>query len=130
VVGRKYRHPGIAGGNDGSPYELRIRVGGPHEQVVKNTAFYVPHEAGERYEYRYGGGGGWGDPLDRDPAKVLEDVLDEYVSVEAARREYGVVLRGSLEEFDLAVDTEATEQLRAALRQQRRATQGKAEWQR
>jgi len=47
--------------------------------------------------YDYGGGGGWGDPLDRDPQAVLDDVLDEYVSVGAATREYGVVLRGSLE---------------------------------
>ena len=35
--------------------------------------------------YDYGGGGGWGDPLDRDPQAVLDDVLDEYVSVEGAR---------------------------------------------
>ena len=34
--------------------------------------------------YDYGGGGGWGDPLDRDPQAVLDDVLDEYVSVEGA----------------------------------------------
>ena len=70
-------------------------------------------QPGERYEYRYGGGGGWGDPLERDPQKVLDDVLDEYVSVEAARRDYGVVLTGSLEEWTLAIDRAATEALRA-----------------
>jgi N-methylhydantoinase B len=116
VVGKKYPHPGIAGGKDGSPYELRIRAGGPQAHVVQNTAFYVPHEAGERYEYRYGGGGGWGDPLDRDPQQVLEDVLDEYVSIERARLDYGVVLRGSLDELNLAVDVDATARLRSAMR--------------
>jgi N-methylhydantoinase B len=119
VVGRKYPHPGIAGGKDGAPYELRIRTGGPHEQVVENTAFYVRHEAGEGYDYRYGGGGGWGDPLARDPQKVLEDVLDEYVSIDAARRDYGVVLTGTVEGLDLRVDAGATRRLRAQLRAQR-----------
>ena len=54
--------------------------------------------------FDYGGGGGWGDPLDRDPQAVLDDVLDEYVSVEGARRDYGVVLTGSLEDLTLAID--------------------------
>ena len=56
--------------------------------------------------YDYGGGGGWGDPLDRDPQAVLDDVLDEYVSVEGASRDYGVVLTGSLDDLTLAVDDE------------------------
>ncbi len=72
----------------------------------------IPHEAGEAFEYLYGGGGGWGDPLDRDPQSVLDDVLDEYVSFEAATRDYGVVLGGSLEEYDLEVDVAATARLR------------------
>jgi N-methylhydantoinase B len=118
VVGRKYPMPGIAGGKPGAPNELRLRAGTPRELLVETTAFYVPHDPGDCYAYRYGGGGGWGDPLERDPRKVLEDVLDEYVSVEAARRDYGVVLTGSLEAFDLAVDRLATDALRAELRTQ------------
>ena len=70
-------------------------------------------QAGERVMFDYGGGGGWGDPLDRDPQAVLDDVLDEYVSVEGARRDYGVVLTGSLEDLTLALDESATIQLRA-----------------
>ena len=69
-------------------------------------------QAGESYEYHYGGGGGWGDPLARPAAQVLADVLDEYVSVAAAEREYGVVLSGDLWELTLAVDELATEQRR------------------
>jgi N-methylhydantoinase B len=76
----------------------------------------VPLEAGERLIYDYGGGGGWGDPLDRDPQAVLDDVLDEYVSVEGAERDYGVVLTGSLEDLTLAIDEEATAKLRASRR--------------
>jgi N-methylhydantoinase B len=66
--------------------------------------------------YDYGGGGGWGNPHDRDPQAVLDDVLDEYVSVEGAERDYGVVLTGSLEDLTLAIDTEATEKLRESRR--------------
>ncbi len=63
--------------------------------------------------YDYGGGGGWGDPMDREPQAVLDDVLDEYVSVEGAARDYGVALTGSLETLTLAIDNEATTRLRA-----------------
>jgi N-methylhydantoinase B len=72
--------------------------------------------AGDTLIYDYGGGGGWGDPLDRDPQLVCEDVLDEYVSVEGAERDYGVVLTGTAEALTLAVDVEATTRLRAARR--------------
>ena len=58
------------------------------------------------------GGGCWGDPYDRDPAAVREDVLDEYVSVEGARRDYGVVV----EPATLELDEEATRALRDRLR--------------
>jgi N-methylhydantoinase B len=112
----KYPMPGIAGGKPGMPNRLTLRAGGPHAHVVETTAFYVDHAPGERYEYRYGGGGGWGDPLERDPQKVLDDVLDEYVSVEGARRDYGVVLTGSLQDLTLAIGGEATRNLRAQMR--------------
>ena len=87
-----------------------------HAFEVGDKAGYIEHAAGEWYEYHYGGGGGWGDPLARPAEKVLEDVLDEYVSVEGARREYGVVLTGSLEDLTLAVDRDATARLRAERR--------------
>jgi N-methylhydantoinase B len=109
VVGMRYPMPGIAGGRPGSPNALRIG-----DEVVAHTADWLPLEAGERVVYDYGGGGGWGNPLDRDPAAVLDDVLDEYVSVEGAERDYGVVLTGSLEDLTLAVDTDATATRRAA----------------
>jgi N-methylhydantoinase B len=118
-VGMKYPMPGIAGGRAGGPIRFTVRWGTPHAEVVRHTANFVRHEAGEAFEYQYGGGGGWGDPLERDPQKVLGDVLDEYVSLEGARRDYGVVLAGSLADYDLRVDEEATRALRAELRARR-----------
>ncbi len=73
-------------------------------------------ETGEQLVYDFGGGGGWGDPLDRDPAAVLDDVWDEYVSIEGARRDYGVVITGSLEDMTLALDDDATAAERASRR--------------
>ena len=109
------RHPlrGLEGGDDAGPYENRFLVGTTDEFVVEN-AISTQLPEGAVIAYQYGGGAGFGSPLERDPAAVLEDVLDEYVSVEAARERYGVVLRGSLEAADLEVDEAATETLRAS----------------
>lgn len=112
MVGMKYPMSGIAGGKNGAPNRLTVRMGTPAEAVVAVMANGVPHEAGECFEYVYGGGGGWGDPLKRDPAAVLADVLDELVSPEAARADYGVALHGSAEDGSLAVDDAATGALR------------------
>jgi N-methylhydantoinase B len=116
VVGMKYPMPGIAGGQPGSPNHLSLRVGSDSPVVVEHTADWVPHEPGMRIVYDYGGGGGWGSPLDRDPQAVLDDVLDEYVSVEGALRDYGVVLTGSADDLTLAVDAAATDDVRASRR--------------
>jgi N-methylhydantoinase B len=111
--------PGIAGGKDGTANRLTLRHGSSRAYVVERLAQAVPHEPGEGFEYLYGGGGGWGDPLERDPQSVLSDVLDEYVSVESARRDYGVELTGSADRGDLAVDEGGTERLRRELRGKR-----------
>ena len=116
VVGRRHPMPGLAGGKNGMPNEMRCRVGSKQELIAEGASRQVPHHAGESYVYRYGGGGGWGDPLERDPEAVKEDVLDEYVSLRGARFDYGVVLTGSVEELDVAVDREATRELRAQMR--------------
>jgi N-methylhydantoinase B len=113
VVGMKYPMPGICGGEPGTPNRMVIRYGSDDPFVVKHTADWVPISAGERVMYDYGGGGGWGDPLARDPQAVLDDVLDEYVSVEGAARDYGVALTGSLADLTLAINEEATTRLRA-----------------
>jgi N-methylhydantoinase B len=73
----------------------------------------VPHMrvlAGERFACVGPAGGGYGDPLRRDPARVREDVADGFVSVEAAKNDYGVVLTGPG-----VVDEAATAHLRDAI---------------
>ncbi len=119
MVGITYPVPGFAGGHDGSPNRLRLRPDTEGTQIIEDMARAEPLGVGDAYEYQFGGGGGFGDPLDREPQAVCEDVLDELVSLEAAREVYGVVLTGSLDEYDLAVDAEATAAQRARLRAER-----------
>lgn len=66
----------------------------------------------------FNGGSGWGDPLERDPEMVLRDVRDEYVTIEGAERDYGVVIGGdpARDPEGLVLDLVATEELRAELR--------------
>ena len=61
----------------------------------------------DRIAFALGGGGGWGDPRERDPELVRQDVVREYVSREAAAGDYGVALRA-----DLTIDQAATARLR------------------
>ena len=75
------------------------------------------HE-GDTYETITTGGGGYGDPLTREPERVLSDVKNEYVSVNAAKESYGVVISGTRPE-DLKVDESATKQLRDEMRRKR-----------
>lgn len=73
----------------------------------------VPHMrvlAGERFICIGPAGGGYGDPLRRDPAAVCDDVADGFVSLEAAKNDYGVALGGAG-----LVDTAATARLRFAM---------------
>jgi N-methylhydantoinase B len=115
VVNQKHLHPGIAGGDDGSPDRVTLAPGTDHATVVAPTVASFLLGTGERLVYDFGGGGGWGDPFARDPQAVLDDVWDEYVSIEAAERDYGVVITGSLEAMTLAVDDAATTARRASL---------------
>jgi N-methylhydantoinase B len=71
-----------------------------------------------RLRYLTNGGGGFGDPLERDPEHVKRDVRDGYVTIEGAARDYGVVVTGDPEDDpeNLVVDVQATERLRAGRR--------------
>jgi N-methylhydantoinase B len=63
--------------------------------------------AGDVFHHRMPGGGGWGDPFEREPDAVARDVLDEKVSIAAARELYGVVVGR-----DGSVELAATDDLR------------------
>jgi N-methylhydantoinase B len=75
---------------------------------------------GPRSTFRYvtNAGGGWGDPLERDPEAVKRDVRDGYVTIDGAARDYGVVVRGDPDEHpeQLELDLEATARRRTELR--------------
>ncbi len=107
MVSRRHPLRGLRGGEDAAPYCNRFHVGTSEEVEIEGTAVeQLP--AGTITSYQYGGGGGFESPLLRDPEAVCNDVLDEYVSVDAACTRYGVVLRGSVAGGDLAVDEAAT----------------------
>ncbi len=118
--GHEYAPWAFAGGATGRPAELRfIRRSGDAETLPSK----VPHmqiKAGERFVCVGPAGGGYGDPLRRDPALVREDLADGFISVEAARNGYGVVLTGPG-----IVDEAATAQLRRAMIATRAARAGR-----
>lgn len=103
---RKFPPYGLQGGLSGSP-SLNILNPGPDQKLLPTLAqVQIGHGGAIRHEMA--GGGGWGDPLKRDPAAVLNDVVDDRVSIEAARSRYGVVFSNDGTE----VDRTATDQLR------------------
>jgi N-methylhydantoinase B len=110
---------GVWGGGPGEPGGYMLRrpkeksfqlMGGSHLPVPVNSQAIV----------RTGGGGGWGDPLDREPALVAEDVAEGLISAAAARKHYGVVLRGNL-----SLHESATSRLRDQLRSARKRPKAK-----
>ena len=101
-----------------------VSAGTEREVVVAPVVNAHLLETGDQLVYDFGGGGGWGDALLRDPQMVLDDVWDEYVSIDGARRDYGVVVTGSLEAMDLAIDDDATTALRTELAAKRDADNG------
>ena len=78
-----------------------------------------PADAVEYHNWQ--GGGGYGDPLDRDPASIVADVRDGRVSVSCAAGLYGVVVSGAAGADGAVLDQAATEQARDAIRQARLA---------
>ena len=105
---------GVFGGKPGRLARTVINPGPGEEAVHGKQSREFAY--GDVISFQQSGAGGYGDPLERDPALVLDDVLDDYVSTDAARDEYGVVIIGA--GADLRVDERAT----AALRGNRRRT--------
>lgn len=112
---------GIEGGLPSMPHGLTIRRNGESEAKWLGSVFSdYPVYTGDEFARPTAGGGGFGDPLERDIEKVREDVIDNYVSVERAARDYGVVIReidADLCEYE--IDVAATEKLRAEIRAER-----------
>ena len=99
---------GIQGGGSAPPARVSLEAGGAmHVLPSKSTTVMC---RGDRLRTKWCGGGGHGPPLDREPERVLRDVVEEKITPAHARETYGVVV----DESGRAVDRNATEALRAA----------------
>ncbi len=106
--GHVYAPWGFAGGRDGETARMSFRPQRGNERGLPSKLPNLATRAGDRIEVVGPCGGGYGDPRERDPALVLEDVLDGYLTREQALADYGVVIGD-----DLTVDAAATERTRA-----------------
>ena len=108
-----HRPYGLYGGRPGAPGAVVLNPG--EEAKTLPSKVTMTCRRGDVVRWVLPGGGGWGDPLDRDPGRVLRDVRNELVSPAAAERDYGVVV----DTGRWTVDEAATARLRA----ERRAAQ-------
>jgi N-methylhydantoinase B len=110
---------GINGGLPGIPHGVNLTQDG--EMTEMGTVFSNhPVSEGDEFVRPSSGGGGFGDPLERDPEAVLEDVKDDYVSIERAAKDYGVVIEAIDPEIcEYEIDHDATEEKRAYIRANR-----------
>jgi N-methylhydantoinase B/oxoprolinase/acetone carboxylase alpha subunit len=107
---------GVFGGWDGLVASCRKNPDTGREEYLEAKVTGIPFAAGDVIEFRSPNGGAYGDPLERDPEQVQEDVLDDFTTLELAREAYGVVFADGLE-----IDRDATEELRARLGADRQA---------
>jgi N-methylhydantoinase B len=108
---------GIDGGLPSNPHGVWLNKGREDERFLGAVFSNVAIEPGDTFTRPSAGGGGFGDPLERDPALVCEDIIDGYVSVARAAKDYGVVVRETDAVLGLyAVDVEATERERERIR--------------
>ena len=105
---------GVNGGHSGRPGKLLVNPDTPDERELKPLSDNNRLRKGDLLRIMTPGGGGWGDPLDRDAAQVRDDVLDGFISAESALEDYGVVFMPQ----SCDVDEAATRQQRQRMRRQ------------
>jgi len=106
-IGRSIERPwGVATGLDGTVNYMEILADGQRYRGARVP--HTPLQEGSLVRIVTGGGGGYGPPTERDPDRVLNDVLDDLITPAQARTIYGVVIRG-----DLTLDADATQRERA-----------------
>ena len=103
---------GAEGGKPGTPTTNYLNPDTENRELPSKHLMTL--QKGEVYRLIQAGGGGYGDPLERDVYAVLEDVQQEKLTVEYVRREYGVVIDPS----NLELDLNATEALRSRMREE------------
>jgi N-methylhydantoinase B len=107
---------GILGGKPGGRSEKwLVRKDGTREPLPAKVD-HVKVRNGDRIIFQTAGGGGWGDPLERDPMSVRKDVARKLATADAAREHYGVVVAGNNNELD----QRATQDLRDSLKRGRK----------
>jgi N-methylhydantoinase B len=84
-----------------------LNSGSAGERALTSKVAGLLLKRGDLLSVEFAGGGGWGDPYERDIQRVREDVARGYVSLTSAREDYGVAL-----DTDLAIEAEATVRLR------------------
>ena len=104
---------GARGGHDGRP-AVQFKVGASGDETKLPNVVQLVLQPGEMVRGLDAGGGGYGDPMERDPERVRMDVARGWETPERAREIYGVALTGDRETDTLAVDREETEALRAS----------------
>jgi len=103
--GLAYGAWGYNGGGAGSPGQLILQTANGEEIPLPSKVSYRSVKTGDRFITVGATGGGYGDPLQRDPHQVLEDVRDGYYSVAAAKRDYGVIITQNLRLDEAATAT-------------------------
>ncbi len=103
---------GIFGGHEGTLASLTRNAGGADQESWHSKVTAQRLKAGDSIEIKVPNSGGYGDPLKRDPQKVLDDVLDGFTTVELAARDYGVVI----DPTTMTIDQAATDERRSARR--------------
>src|SRR5207253_8676145 len=104
---------GLAGGLPGETTRAAIRRGGKESEPPAKCEHH-PLAQGDVEIVRTAGGGGFGPPWEREPERVRSDVVEGYVTPEAARERYGVVLRGEALEVDAPETAKRREKMRAS----------------
>ena len=105
---------GVRGGKAGPPAQTyKVHKDGGEEKLPGVVECQL--EPGEWVRGIDAGGGGYGDPLERDPQRVCKDVLEKWETIERAQDIYGVVFGGAVEDESLSVDDTATVKRRAEL---------------
>src|SRR5947199_8111548 len=109
---RDHRPFGLYGGNPGAPSENYLDPDGENRLLPSKLTMTI--KKGEVFRHVLAGAGGWGDPLERDPAAVLRDVRNELLSPEKAEADYGVVVNLAAWKVDEAATQRRCDEIRKA----------------
>ena len=109
----RFRPYGLYGGMPGQPSANYLNPQDNNQKLTSKPTMII--QKGDVFRHELAGGGGWGDPLERDPADVLRDVRNELVSITSAKNDYGVIIDNEL----IKVDSNKTNALRKTMREKR-----------